>query len=485
VTKPTGDAPPVTRSFVEASDVRGMREAVIALQRSKSLATAARTPAFSGRMEELRSFSAVGAGETRLEALALLFRIGAVAKSLRPKIEAIASEVLTSPGVPVQVIEDPDDRRYVGEALKFASGEWKRNYLARAVVEEVSGEEARAAFTVALVSASRSMADALQSLVEAFDGWVVGTQDVGASRVRRLVRVASALKSAIIELNPDPGDRFGSALLAFARAALGGESIGDREIQAQATGATLALLSTTVRFHFSLASDVETFAVVAFLHRWFQSRGWPTETGEERLTVARQIKEALVFLAKQGIGEDALRKTFLLVLNEEEAMSELRRLANDVPGIPSDLRTWLLTGRRQSVELATSDAVDETVLRAVDRDIAVLLRDSADLQAVLDRLEDDLAPAFKAYEPKLAPTADRLAAAARRIGHRIKELTARRYLRFVGRTGDVVEFNPVDHEPPADGIFGRMVRIKYPLIVRVAEGSPPATVLKAEVEGVE
>jgi hypothetical protein len=179
-----------------------MREAVASLQRKKLLAAAAREPAFVRHLEELRKLALEGSGETRLQALALLFRIGAVARTVKPTIEQIASNVVTAPDAAPQVLTDPDDRRYIGEALKFASGDWKREYLAHAIVEEGSGEEARTAFTAGLVTATQTLADSLEALGHAFRAWSAGTVDVGASRARRLIRVAAALKEAIISLDP-------------------------------------------------------------------------------------------------------------------------------------------------------------------------------------------------------------------------------------------------------------------------------------------
>ena len=138
-----------------------------------------------------------------------------------------------------------DDRRYFGEALRFAFGDWKRRYLSDAIIEEGAGEEARAAFMIGLVLESANIASTLRALAESFAAWSVATKDVGASRVRRLVRVAAALKTSIVELDPPPGDDLGQALLSFGRAALGGEQINDRDLQVQTSAAFLDLLSPT------------------------------------------------------------------------------------------------------------------------------------------------------------------------------------------------------------------------------------------------
>jgi hypothetical protein len=475
----------VPQSLAEASDVQSMRNVVTLLQRNKSLAAAARESSFVRRLEETAPLFLADSGETRLAMLALLFRIAAVAKNIRPMAEKMASSVLDAPRMMPQTLEDADDRKYLGEALKYASGEWKAKYLAGAVVCEMSGEEARSAFTVALISATQNLSEALRALGEAFSTWTVKTNDVGQSRARRLIRVTSALKSTITEIDPGPGDGFGVALQAFTRSALGGEQIEDRPLQIHVAGALLGVLSTTVRFHFSLASDVETYAVIPVLRRWFQSRGWPEELSTERRAVATQISESLVLLAKQGVFGDDLRKALFLVLNNDESNLELRRVANDVPGIPSEIRAWMVSGRQSVDPMSKSEAVQETVLRSVDRDIAGLFRDAADLDATLDRLEDDLAAALQAYEPKLAQTADRFVALDRRIVRRIIALAGRRFLRVRGRAGDIVEFNPIDHEMPADNTPVRVVRIKHPPVEQSIQGSPPNVVLKAEVEGIK
>lgn len=115
-----------------SSDLARLREAVLALQKDKALAAVARTPTFSRGLETIGRLTRSGPDEARLAALALLFRIAAVAKARRSDVESFAAQVTEDLSVLPQALPDPDDRRYVGEALAHARGAWKEDYLARA-----------------------------------------------------------------------------------------------------------------------------------------------------------------------------------------------------------------------------------------------------------------------------------------------------------------------------------------------------------------
>ncbi|UDL88119.1 hypothetical protein LGH82_23585 [Mesorhizobium sp. PAMC28654] len=468
---------------LDLSSLDAARESAVRLQRDKQLVSATRDAGFFARIERLWNAARDKDGVDLLKAVSLLFRISAVAKHVRPRFEDLVSQIANVPAASPQTLVESDDRRYLGEGLRFASGSWKANYAAQAAVEEVSGEEAREQFVAVLVESVGSLGGALQALRFEFDSWRVDTQDVGASRARRMARIVSCLKRIVIEQDPEVGNDVGAALLAFARSAIAGEPILDVSARVQAAEALLDLASSIVRFHFSIASDSETYAVVAFVRRWFPSDNPPTELQPILNIVGRQVLEALIFLGKQGVPNDQLRRTFLLVLGESRGLVELRQVGSELPGIPEELRHWFLSGRLSSVKLATNDAVDETALRTIDRDIAYLFRDASDLVATLDRIEDDLPAAMSNYEPRLVPSVTRLSEGVKRITQRVNVVAARRQMRFGGMIGQLVDFNPVDHELPFESLKGSVAKIKLPSVIKGAEGAPPIVILKAEVEG--
>jgi len=469
----------------DLGDLDAARQSAISLQRQKLLVGATRENDFMERIQQLWLVACQNEGDNLLRGLALLFRIGAVAKHIRPRFELLASQVTYPPALTPQALPDSDDRRYLGEGLAFASGSWKVKYLAKAAIDEVSGEEAREQFVAGVVQETGTLSDSISALRDSFESWQVETQDIGVSRARRMTRVVLALKKAVVDLDPEIGDGAGSVLLAFVRSSIAGEQISDVAARIQAAEALLDFVSTVVRFHFSIASDVETYAAVGVVRRWFVSDNPPEELVPLLDAVGRQISEALIFLAKQGVSNDQLRKTLLVVMGSARGGAELDRVGSQIPGIPGELRQWLVSGKRAASRLATGDAVEETVLRTVDKDIASLLREALDLRTSLDRLEDDLPAAVAGYEPRLVPTVERLSSTARRIAQRIEMLAARRQMRFSGEAGDVVDFNPVDHELPTEELKGRTAKIKLPSVIRGIDGAPPIVILKADVEGTD
>lgn len=464
------------------TDWDSARESAIQLQRHKQLVGAARDSRFIERIDRLWGTSLEENGTDLLKGLALLFRIGAVAKHTRSHFEALAAQVVRAPSKVPQELSDSDDRRYLGEGLRFSSGPWKAAYLAKAAVEEVSGEEARVHYISALLLERGELSACINDLRTEFSTWEVETQDTGASRARRMTRVVAALKRSVIENDPALGEGFGIGLLEMARAATGGEQIADENAKVQAAEALLDLLSTAIRFHFSISSDVETYSIIGLVRRWFPSDNPPEELASILASVGKQALEAIIFLAKQGVPNDQLRRTFLLIAGEGRGSAELQTAGREVPGVSAELRRWLVVGRLPRESMATNDAVDETILRAVDKDVASLFRETTELDATLDRIVDDLPASMSSYEPQLVPSVRRLVDGLRRVSQRVNLLAARRQMRFGSAVGEQVEFNPVDHELPSGDVSG-IVRVKRPSVVRVGDAVAPIVVLKAEVEG--
>lgn len=461
------------------------RESAITLQRKKALARATKAPDFEGKIERLLAQALRDGDESTLQCIALMFRIAAVANPIRPTMGRLVGTMLREPALLPQQLPDSDDRRYFGEGLQHAVGEWVVGYTARASVEETAGEDAREQFLRALLRSTNDLTQAVNALRLAFSSWKVETQDIGASRARRLTRVLIAFRKVLVDIDPEPGDSLGASYGDLVRAAIGGEPILDAEAREQAAIATLDLLSAVVRFHFSISSDVETYSVTSAIRRWFPSQRLPGSVEPLMRVVARQLAEALVFLAKQGIAHEQLRRTLMSMVGDARGSAAFREMVTEVKGVPDELRRWLLTGKREAPKLATSAAVDESVLRTLDMDLAFLLRDSKDLKAGLDILEDDLPAAVASYEPRLVPVAERLLLTSRRIAARIDAIATKRQMRFEGQPGEVTEFNPVDHEEPSAPLRTLKVRIREPGVIRMGGNGPATTILRATVEGDE
>src|SRR5262245_25784648 len=183
--------------FAQGESVPSMREAVQTLVTQKRLDAASREPLFRQGLARLAKIGTANP-KAACEALALAFRIAATARGTRTDIPRIFDQILNQVPESPRVLEDPKDRMYFGQAMRFAKGEWVVPFLGREIVLEDSGENAREALIAALVSKASSVNQVLDYLTAGFRHWEVKTADTGTSRARRMLRIAQALRPALL-----------------------------------------------------------------------------------------------------------------------------------------------------------------------------------------------------------------------------------------------------------------------------------------------
>jgi hypothetical protein len=474
------------KKFELADKVSVKREAIIPLLLRGKKSELLKTPEFQNGLKDLlRKIDDVSEFE-RIGALSLARRLAAsinvrgFSKEIDEALEKPIPPLSASPSL----LENSTDRRYLGEALRKTAGDWLPNYLAKAAIGEPATSKARVAFLEALLQKRSDLSQALEDLSTAFDHFRIDTKDVTTSRGRRLVSILTSLREAIVKVDPPVADGVGRSIARLISSALAGETIGDRALQRQLAIAVLALLHDVVRLHFSLATAIDTFAALPIIRRIFPDSQWPAATNESQTALSRLVREALVLLTKQGIADDKLRRQLIDLVGKERAATELEEIAAKSAGISNDLREWLVRGefRRQ---LGTEKALEETILTTFDRTLSLLLLSALSLANLTDRLHEDIFAAVRTYDPKLQEEVARLTSVASQCVTLIQQIASARALRPKGRAGEVVEFNAIEHEPPASGKSSRRVRLRAPVVERAPAGSLPSVILKADVDVVE
>jgi hypothetical protein len=472
--------------FERGNSVADQREAIIPILLRAKKSELIQTPEFQRGLAVLLRKIEGEVDSERTAALSLARRLAVsinvrgFSDGINAKLESPISRLHTPPSF----LENPDDRRYLGEALGKAEGSWIPDYLAAAAVGEPPKSNARIAFLASLLRKRADLSEALDDLAKAFEQFPFETKDVGASRARRLSWTLSGLRLAIANVDPTVQEGVGRSIAKLISAALGGETINDRVLQRQLATDVLILLHDVVRLHFSLATGVDTFAALQVIRRIFPGSQWPTTSSEAQLALARLVREALVLLAKQGIADDKLRQLLIELLGQERAASELHEAATKTAGVQNDFRTWLIRGQFPK-QLVTRDALEETILAGIDRTLSLLLLNALSLSNLADRLHDDLLAAIQTYDPRLQEEINRLNAVVTQCAALIQQAASARALRTKGRSGEVVDFNATEHESPADGKRGRRVRLRTPVVERAPSGLPPSVIVKADVDVVE
>jgi len=484
-TTPTNlsDLEALATEFAASNDLDRLREITIALARPGVTNKAWSFSAFQTGVRTLIERSASTDGEDRLKTLALLARLmtqpsKAVQHAIRSGLGHPAPALLALPSL----LSDPQDREYLAQAVRLAAIPNRAEYLAVFSASEgqyLSG--ARKQATIGLIEEAPSLTAAFDLLGQELRVQEFDTQDVGSSRARRLVRTLEAILNALRVTDPvveaDVGPAFGRLLTA----GLGGSPIKERSVAIEVAVAALDVLTAFVRPNFSLARDPQVFDGVAVLRRLFAPARWPDETLASRKALAGVLREAIALLAQAGITDNKLRHTIILLLEDHLAEVTLRELADRSPGLTQEVRHWLARGRAIRT-LEGSEATAETLLEAVDRDIAEAFREAAGLRETWEHVKDDLADAVRDAPPYLKQAVDRVGSRLDRLARRVALVASKREMELTDEVGEAVEYSPVDHEAdhPLAGV--RVVRIIAPKVTRRARSGPPQIVLKSRVE---
>jgi hypothetical protein len=474
------------KEFELAEDIRAKRDAIIPVLLRGKKSELLKTPEFQRGLSGLLKKLDDASDFQRVCAVSLAKRLAASinVKGFSDEIDSALERQMPPLSAPPSILENADDRRYLGEALAKASGSWLPSYLATAAIAEPANSRARIAFLDSLLLKRHDLSKALDDLTTAFRDFQFDTKDVATSRGRRLAWILSSLRQAITNIDPIVAESIGSSASGLVSAGLAGAPILDRALQTQLAIDVLMLLHDIVRLHFSLATAADTFAALAAVRKIFPGFQWPPASNDSQVALSRLIREALLLLSRQGIADDRLRRLLIELLGKERATNELQEIANNSAGVSNDLREWLIRGEFPK-KLGTGNALEETVLGTFDRTLSLLLLSSLNLANLTDRLHDDILVAARTYDPKLQDEVARLIDASSQCVALVEQIATTRALRPKGRAGEVVEFNAIEHESPTTGQSSRRVRLRTPVVERAPAGSPPSVILKADVDAVD
>ena len=419
---------------------------------------------------------------TRAAGLSILGRLTETVRTIRTTREAIGRALAASDiAIPdLRLLSDAKDRYYLAITISLAPAKVSPLYLAQAIVQEDAGEAAREVLISTLLDQVPDLAAAFRYLAESAESLSIDTKDAASTRARRLVRIASKLRPAIATRDLPAGEDLGPNLARFVRTLIN-RDLSERTVRSSAAEATLGLLYELVRARFSLVSSPETFEVVDVARTQLGIQTWPRETNDLVQRIASRILEGMALLARQGVTDNRMRSLVIRLLGPESGGTKLKAIAESTTGIPSQIATWIATGRAPARSREDPFAA-ESVLLEFDAVVGAMMREFAGLRMAVARIQDEIAPQVEVIDPASIAIFRTIALAVQRLDERLRLISSRRSLKMRGEVGDIVEFSPAEHEQTPETLGARLVRIRSPLIERSSAGLPPTVVLKAEVD---
>jgi hypothetical protein len=159
-----------------------------------------------------------------------------------------------------------------------------------------------------------------------------------------------------------------------------------------------------------------------------------------------------------------------------------RQILERTPGLPDDLARWLSGApvKRKSALAAQNQ------LLSVDEALADLMIDCARMDEMEDRIQRDTLPELSVKVPRASSSVENLLGLVKSTNNSVHALTRVRGLAIVGRTGESVDFSPLEHEMAGGAKPGvRKVRILKPGVDAPSDAGGRRIVRKAIVESLD
>lgn len=473
------------QEFANAITVPQLVDAGRPLLKTSAAAQAAKSDKFQDGLTSLIDHFGTANGEAQIHAIAFAWRLTSVMSMRRHRLHLIERlrEPSPEPTVSSMALSDPDDRKNLAEALRWKEDDWVIPYLVQSISLEKDGKQARMASCQSLLIKQVNLVWALTALGTGLRNSELGQKDQNTGRVRQMINILVSLGEASWN-DPDNvelGDEFGPAYARLIGSIVSAGKNTDRSLVVLLAQSAVEFYVRLGRLNPTLTAQSDSYQFIRSVKRLFGQADWPEEMSSCLDSLAKLAGQQLVFLLQIGKPDRDLRSLILFLKGEASGNRYLDRLAKNAESLSEDDRYWLEhgQGRKQG---ATERAIGDSALANFDRDLGYLYR-------AVDALGDSAEATKRAFEneAELIPeaTVDRMSRFFERteiINRRAMDLFSRRRLSVKGRIGEIVQFDPNEHDPSAEAIGEKTVRIMTKIVERQLNENRSVIVIKADVE---
>lgn len=459
------------------------RDALTSLISAKFLPKYADNSAIRAGLERLL-FEAVSGADPfeRLLAIAEIIRLSQVVKRWLPEISNRLQPAFEQELPPLRLLPEADDRLNVARACSLMSQQWLTSYLAQSIADEEQGEKARAELMGALLTRASTLAEAVTAIFKCFFGIKPQTDEPAISIARRLTRILSGFRAALVDVDIEAGSQLGNALQQLIKepfVELGRPQ--DEKVQIDLAREVLLTVHDIVRTRLSIVTEPSIYLPISYC-RSLCGGTWPDVLTKPLDKVGRNVCEALVLLGRQGLRDQVLLGQLdVLTKYPERARAIARELSNRHPELSEEVRDWLERGRVVSGRPPSSSA-QEAVASNADAAIGLALQAARQVQKSTDVLRERLLSSLEVFEPALLNVTKDSFDRVRALTIQVEQAASLRTLQLLGVPGEELEVQPKYFEVISGEPKQRMV-VRQPAVVKIkSDGQLGDVVLKGLVE---
>jgi hypothetical protein len=438
------------------------------------------TDEFRALLSELRDATLQGSSLDVWSSLSVAGRAASVSKPMENVFFPIVDKRIDAGLPPFEVLPDGEDRWYLAKALQRNPSPEVVEIAFSEIVRDELGEKARRVWVEVGLAAAETREEFLKRINRNIHLLFGSPGERSDPLVRRIRRINSAISERVVTSDLPAGTEFSHQLRILYTGHLSEDGPDDRRLRDEAALELMASLTDVVRLSFAAASDPSSYFIAQDLRNWWQPASPPQEFESISRRLVRHGAEALHVFARQGLRNDALRKSLVAIGGSSLLDRVAREIVNRDSSLPEDLAGWFCTGE-EPAKRHTSAAIEALSGERLDTDVSRLLvyvRSPEFDGAAIERIAADVSELM----PDEGQLILQFSGRTKQVSQVMHSLAKRLHISLFLDTGEVVQFDPAQHDAINEGPIGANVLVVRPGTRKTEPGRTPIILLKPKVK---
>lgn len=464
-------------TIIEPSVVSALRKIIQDRRLTKELLE---TEEFKSIASDLRDTLLNGPASDVWICLSISGRAASVSKPMEKVFFPIVDERLETELPKFEPLQDGEDRWYLAKALQRSPTQEIAQIAFSEIARDEVGEKARRVWVDVGLSYVETREGFLAQINRSIDLHFGSSRDRNDSLVRRIRRINSAINEKLPSIDLPSGPEFGRHLRLLFTGHVSDEGPEDRRLRDEVAIELMNTVADVVRLSFAAASDPNSYSIAQDLRGWW-SPATPTKEFESACRrLIRHGAEALHVFARQGLRNETLRSSLVAIGGKDLFGRIARDIVNRDSSLPEELSTWLCTGDGPA-KRQVSTAVEALSVERMETDVSRLLVYISSVEfdgAEIKRISDDVSDLMPDEGNSIAKIADK----TKQVSQVVRLMSKRLNISLFLDVGEVVQFDPAQHDAVDEGpIGGRVVTVK-PGTRKTEPDRSPRILLKPKVK---
>lgn len=412
--------------------------------------------------------------------LSIAGRAASVSRPMEKVFFPIVDERIEAGLPPFAALLDGEDRWYLAKSLQRNCSPEVAEIAFSEIVRDDLGEKARRVWVEVGLAAAETREEFLNIINKNIDQLFGPARDRSDALVRRIRRINSAISERLVTCDLPAGSDFGRQLRVLYTGHLSNEGPEEKRLRDEVAIDLLESLIDIVRLSFSAASDPNSYFIAQDLRNWWRPASPPQEFERTSRRLVRHGAEALHVFARQGLRNEALRESLVSIGGRDLLGRMTREIVNRDSSLSEELSSWFCTGQVPT-KRQTSAAVDALSGERLDTDVSRLLVyvSSSEFDGeTIKRVAQDVSELLPDEGQLISGVSDR----AKQVSQVVQSLAKRLHISLFLDIGEVVQFDPAQHDAVNEGAIGARVLVVRPGTRKAEPNRPPRILIKPKVK---